>query len=86
MDVYFILRLNVEVQRRREASAAPVVTPVMPLRSRTPRRNCHGLLLLARIVRRIDEGDASWSSELNLHDRLLVRCPNIVDMLCGQRE
>jgi hypothetical protein len=38
-------------------------------------------LLLARIVDRIDEGDVSWSGELDLYDRFLILCPNKKNML-----
>jgi hypothetical protein len=44
------------------------------------------VLLLARIVSRVDVVDAARPGELNLDDRLFVSCPNIVRMLCRWRE
>jgi hypothetical protein len=43
------------------------------------------ILLLARIVSRVDVVNASRADELNLEDRPLVFCPNIMSVLCRQR-
>src|SRR5712691_3525334 len=44
------------------------------------------LLLLARIVSRIDEVDASWPGKLHLDNRLLIRGPHIMGVLGRKRE
>jgi hypothetical protein len=45
-----------------------------------------GFLLLARIISGIDVVDAARRDELNLDDRRLVACPNIMSVLCRVRK
>ena len=53
-----------------------------------PGRSCElpGFLFLARIIGRIDVVDPSRPDELNLDDRRLVSCPNIMSVFCRVRE
>jgi hypothetical protein len=44
------------------------------------------LLLFPRIVSRINEGNTSRTSEVNLEDYLLVRCPGMMNVICRKHE
>ena len=44
------------------------------------------LLLFSRIVSRINEGNTSRASEVNLEDYLLVRCPGTMNVICRKHE
>ncbi len=38
------------------------------------------------IVSRINVGNISWASELNLDDCLLVRCPDLMSVICRKHK
>ena len=44
------------------------------------------LLLFSRIVSRINEGNTSRASEVNLEDYLLVRCPGTMSVICRKHQ
>ena len=44
------------------------------------------LLLFSRIVSGINEGNATRTSEVDLEDHLLVRCPGMMSVIRGQHE
>jgi hypothetical protein len=54
---------------------------------RSYRSGVFGLFgFVSRIVSRINVGNISWASELNLDDCLLVRCPDLMNVICRKHE
>jgi hypothetical protein len=41
---------------------------------------------LSRIVSWINKGNTAWIGEVNLEDHFLVRCPGMMNVICGKHE